>query len=112
MASLKECRVALDDLVARLAEVDPELRRKHAVDRTLSCHIPDLGVTFFGTLSEDGLENVTEKPAEEAQVRITVDSDDLLALCNGDLPIANAWARGKLRIDASVKDLLRLRSFI
>jgi predicted lipid carrier protein YhbT len=113
MASLKECRVALDDLVARLAEVDPELRRKHTVDRTLSCHIPDLGVTFFGTLSEDGLENVTEKRGDdEAQVRITVDSDDLLALCSGELPIANAWARGKLRIDASVKDLLRLRSFI
>jgi predicted lipid carrier protein YhbT len=112
MASLKECRVALDDLVARLAEVDPELRRKHAVARTLSCHIPDLDVTFFGTLSEDGLDNVTEEPRDDAQVRITVDSDDLLALCRGDLPIANAWARGKLRIDASVKDLLRLRSFI
>lgn len=113
MASLKECRVALTDLVNRLAEVDPDLRRKHAVDRTLSCRIPDLDVTFFGTLSPDGLENVTETPRnDEAQVRITVDSDDLLALCNGQMPFAVAWARGRLKIDASMMDLLRLRTLI
>jgi predicted lipid carrier protein YhbT len=113
MASLKECRVALKDLVARLAEVDPDLRRRHAVDRTLSCHIPDLQVTFFGTLSEDGLEDVTEAPPNnDAQVRLTVDSDDLLALCNGEMPFAVAWARGRLKIDASMKDLLRLRTLI
>jgi ubiquinone biosynthesis protein UbiJ len=113
MASLKQCRVALTDLVNRLAEVDPDLRRKHAVARTLSCHIPDLDVTFFGTLSEDGLENITESPLNtDSQVRITVDSDDLLALCNGEMPFAVAWARGRLKIDASVKDLLRLRTLI
>jgi predicted lipid carrier protein YhbT len=113
MASLKECRVALKDLVARLADVDPDLRRKHAVDRTLSCHIPDLDVTFYGTLSEDGLDNVTEQPPNvEPQVRLTVDSDDLLALCNGQLQFASAWARGRVKLEASMKDLLRLRTLI
>jgi predicted lipid carrier protein YhbT len=113
MASLDQCRRALHDLVERLAEVDPDLRKKHSVDRTLSCHIPDLDVTFYGSLTEEGLENVSEKPpAEEAQVRLTVDSDDLLALCQGELPFASAWARGRIRIDASVLDLLRLRSLI
>jgi hypothetical protein len=45
-------------------------------------------------------------------VRLTVDSDDLLALCQGELPFATAWARGRVRIDASVLDLLRLRTLI
>jgi predicted lipid carrier protein YhbT len=112
MASLAECRRALHDLVDRLAEVDPDLSRKHSVDRTLSCYIPDLDVTFFGTLTEEGLQNITEEPTSEAQVRLTVDSDDLLALCRGDLAFASAWARGRVRIDASVLDLLRLRTLI
>ena len=102
----------LDELAARLAEIDPELRKKHSVDRTLSCHLSDLDVTFSGTLTVDGLEDVTEEPAPEAQVRLTCTSDDLLALCNGELALASAWARGRVRIDASVLDLLRLRSLI
>jgi putative sterol carrier protein len=112
MASLAQCRRALHDLVDRLAEVDPELRRKHSVDRTLSCYIPDLDVTFSGVLTEQGLDDITEEPRPEAQVRLTVDSDDLLALCRGELAVATAWARGRLRIDASVLDLLRLRTLI
>lgn len=112
MASLAQCRRALQDLVSRLAEVDPDLRRKHAVARTLSCYIPDLDVTFFGTLTESGLDDITEEPRPEAQVRLTVDSDDLLALCRGELSFAAAWARGRVRVDASVLDLLRLRTLI
>ena len=64
------------------------------------------------TLTENGLDGITEKPSAEAQVRLTVDSDDLLALCQGELPFATAWARGRVRIDASVLDLLRLRTLI
>jgi putative sterol carrier protein len=112
MASLAQCRRALHDLIDRLAEVDPDLRRKHSVDRTLSCHIPDLDATFYGVLTENGLDDITEEPRPDAQVRLTVDSDDLLALCQGELQFATAWARGRVRIDASVLDLLRLRTLI
>src|SRR4051794_34292757 len=112
MASLEECRAALHELATRLAEVDPDLRRKHTVDRTLSCHLSDLDVTFWATLSENGLDDVTDEPQQDAQVRLTTTSDDLIALCTGDLAFASAWARGRVRIDASVLDLLKLRSLI
>jgi putative sterol carrier protein len=78
----------------------------------LSCYIPDLDVTFSGLLTEQGLDDISEEPRPDAQVRLTVDSDDLLALCQGELSVAAAWARGRLRIDASVLDLLRLRTLI
>jgi len=112
MASLDEVRAALDELAARLAEVDPELRRKHSVNRTLSCHVTDLDVTFWGVVSEEGLHDVTEDPQSDAQIRLSLSSDDLLALCAGSLAFATAWARGRVRIDASVLDLLKLRSLI
>jgi hypothetical protein len=38
-------------------------------------------------------------------------SDDLIALTDGRLKLAAAWATGRLRINAGVRDLLKLRSF-
>ena len=49
MATIDECRAALGQLVARLG-VDG-LQRTSSFDRTISCHVPDLDVTFSGRLS-------------------------------------------------------------
>ena len=37
-------------------------------------------------------------------------SDDLVALVNGSLNAGSAWASGRLKIKAGVRDMLRLRS--
>jgi putative sterol carrier protein len=37
-------------------------------------------------------------------------SDDLIRLTSGKLNFATAWATGKIRVDANVFDLLKLRS--
>ena len=52
MASLQECEAALQALATRLAAVDPDLRRKHAVDRTVSCRLVDLDVVFHVRLTD------------------------------------------------------------
>ncbi|MDQ1688070.1 MAG: hypothetical protein QOK42_1045 [Frankiaceae bacterium] len=111
MATRDECLDALQGLAARLSEVDGDLRKKHAVDRTLSCTVTDLGVTYQGRLHEGTLVDVREDDGP-AQIRLQVDSDDLLALVQGDLNFASAWAKGRLRVDASVLDLLRLRTLL
>ena len=51
MATLAQCRTALEDLAARLHTVDDDDRKRHAFDRSLSCHVPDLDVTFSGQLT-------------------------------------------------------------
>lgn len=85
------------------------------MNRRLSCRVPDLDVTFVGQLRDGTLHDVV--PAEggqpvEAQVRLTVSSDDLVALTDGRLSFATAWARGRLKIEASMMDLLRLRTLL
>lgn len=111
MATREECLAALQGLAARLSEVDPDVRRKHTVDRTLSCTISDLGITFTGRLHDGCLEDIRDD-GDNAQIRLHVDSDDLLALVDGRMNFAGAWAKGKLRVDASVLDLLRLRTLL
>ncbi|HLZ36284.1 MAG TPA: SCP2 sterol-binding domain-containing protein [Mycobacteriales bacterium] len=112
MATLEECRAALEIVVARLATADDAVRRRHLADRTISCRVRDLDVTFTGRLANGRLADVTTERAPKAQIRLTVGSDDLLALTNGHLSFASAWARGRVKVDASVMDLLRLRNLL
>lgn len=112
MATLQECEAALDRLAERLSGVDADVRRRHSFDRSISCRIPDLERSFSGRLRAGTLDDLVHEPLPNAQIRLTVKSDDLVALTEGRLPLAAAWASGRLKIEASVLDLLRLRSLI
>ena len=48
----------------------------------------------------------------QGQVKLSANSDDLIALIEGRLSVPTAWATGKLKIDASMLDLLKLRSLL
>ena len=112
MATVKECQHALATLAARIAEVDPEQRAKYVVARTVSCAVPDLGVVFTGRIDEDGLTDVEVTDDTAAQVRLAANSDDLIAMSEGRLGVPSAWASGRLKIEASVLDLLKLRGLL
>ncbi len=112
MATKRECEAALRGLAKRLDGVDDSPRKRHAPDRTVSCRIPDLDTVFSGRLTCGVLCDITNKPINDAQIRLTVSSDDLLAVTAGELPFSSAWATGRLKIEASVMDMIRLRSLI
>ncbi|NUW32256.1 SCP2 sterol-binding domain-containing protein [Nonomuraea sp. SMC257] len=114
MASVEECRAALVKLVAQFDEIDAEDRARHVVERTVSCRVSDLGVTFYGRLHHDGLDPFVEEPPADGRtdVRLTIGSDDLVALVEGELDMARALLGGRVKIDASFGDLLRLRRLL
>ena len=45
----------------------------------------------------------------EAQVKFTTKSDDLVALAENPTSIGKAWITGRLKVEASIFDILRLR---
>ncbi len=113
MATLEECQASVASLVERLDQVDPEVRRKYAVERTMACRVRDLDVVFLAEFAEDGtISEVVTAPSGTAQVRLSASSDDLIALIEGRLALPTAWATGRLRIDASMLDLLKLRALL
>ncbi len=112
MASVEQCQAAIATLAERMAQAggDP---RKHAMqDRTMSCHVSDLGVTFSGQLRGGELVDVSTAPAPPAQIRLTLASEDLLALVDGRLSFPAAWAHGQVKVEANLLDLLRMRSLL
>lgn len=112
MASEAECAEAFRTLAEMLASLDPDLRQKYVLDRTVSCRVTDLGVTWTARVNLDGIQGITTTDEPKAQVRLTVGSNDLLALVESRLALKTAFATGKLRIQASPFDLLRLGSFL
>jgi predicted lipid carrier protein YhbT len=112
LASEAECEQAFVGLADLLAGLDPDVRKKYVIDRTVSCRVSDLGVTWSGRVCDQGVLGMTTTDESRAQVRLTVASNDLLALTEGRLTVGSAFATGKLRIQASPLDLLRLGSFL
>jgi hypothetical protein len=109
VATVEQCELALHELADRLARSESS-RRKIGFDRTLTCAIRDLNVIFAGRLKDGQLVDIGKAASKDAQVRLAMTSDDLIALVDGRLKLAAAWATGRVRIDAGVRDLLKLRS--
>jgi putative sterol carrier protein len=110
VATVEQCEQALHELAGRLARSESS-RRKLGFDRTITCTLRDLGVIFAGRLKDGQLIDIAPATNKDAQVRLTMNSDDLIAMVDGKLKLATAWATGRARIDASVRDVLSLRKF-
>lgn len=112
MATVEECEAALHQLAALFGSVDADARRRNVPERTVACEVTDLRTTFRAQLGEHGLTGIGSGAPDGAQIRLRLTSDDLLALTAGRLNFASAWATGRIRVDASITDLLRLRSLL
>lgn len=110
MATVEQCKAALDDLASALDGVDSAVRERHVPRRSVACRVSDLKVTFVGRLDEHGLHDIEQVDGADADVRVTMTSDELLALAAGEEDFLHAWLRGRVQISASMRDLLRLRS--
>jgi len=114
MASAEECREALQKLSNRLTEMSPADRASYFGKRSMSCHVTDLGVTFVTRFTDSGAEPVAEMgPGDPpADIRLTANSDDVISLSATPANIARMWLAGRVKVQASMKDLLALRRLL
>jgi hypothetical protein len=113
-ATANECRQALEKLTGRLSDMDAKTRQAKLADRTLSCRVTDLGVTYLTRLGPHGADPISEahdgSPA--AQIRFTAKSDDVLAIADDPGSFAKAWLSGRLKVEGNFFDLLNLRKML
>ncbi|AIR97591.1 hypothetical protein [Streptomyces glaucescens] len=115
MATIEECRGALDKLSDSMRRSEGDVREAAALDRSVSCHITDLDVTFAGRMTGGRIEvheTVQGPPREKARIRLAMTGDDLVALVDGELHFARAWGSGRVRLEAGLTDLFRLRKLL
>jgi hypothetical protein len=114
MATAEECREALEKLSGRLTEMSPKDRASYFGNRSMSCEVTDLGVTFVTRFADNGAEPVREAAPGEppADIRLAAASDDVLHLAESPANIARMWVAGKVKVHASMRDLLALRKLL
>ncbi|WP_285735128.1 SCP2 sterol-binding domain-containing protein [Nocardiopsis sp. ATB16-24] len=116
MSSIDACLAGIEKLNQRILARSEEERRKHIRERSVSVVVPDLATVFEMRLTLNGLVDVTHRPdhrpAPRPQVRITVGSDDLVALAEDRLDVAKALLGRRVRVEAGVGDMLRVRRFL
>ncbi|MEU4402374.1 SCP2 sterol-binding domain-containing protein [Micromonospora orduensis] len=112
MASVDECRQALQELAARLDRNAETVRDRIDLDRTLACRITDLDTAFHGRISGGRLVELTDGDDPKAKIALSTSSDDLLALVRGDLDVTSAVTSRRVSIKANPFDLLKLRKLL
>lgn len=116
MATVEECRESIEVLAAALDEVEPAVRARVIPARTVTCLVRDLDVVFGARLDAHGVHDLRHTPSpdsfEAGQVRVTLTSDELVALAAGTDDFLHAWLRGRITVAAGVRDLLRLRALV
>jgi hypothetical protein len=109
---MDECLKALKGILGDIA-AHPAAA---GLDRSLSCRLTDLKEVVLGRLNSGSvrdLQVVPEGPdVPKADIRLTMNSDDLVALTEGQLHFGQAWATGRLKLEAGLRDLLRLRKIL
>ncbi len=112
MATMDQCMTALRSILGNLA-ANPAAE---GLDRSLSCRLTDLDEVVLGRLSSGAVRDLHVLPhgpaIPKADIRLTMASDDLVALTDGQLSFGPAWATGRVKLEAGLRDLLRLRKLL
>ncbi len=112
MASIDEVEQVLAELLTRLETIDESSRALLPSARVIEARCPDLDLVRFARWQRGTITLLDDVPPRRPDIRISVRSDDLLAIASGELPFARAFAANKIRLDASMTDLLRLRAVL
>jgi hypothetical protein len=109
---MDQCMTALKMVLGDLASSPAAA----GLDRSLSCRLPDLEQVLLGRLSAGAVRDVRHVPDDavmpRADIRLTMSSDDLVALTDGRLHFGSAWATGRVKLEAGLRDILRLRKLL
>ena len=112
MATMEQCMKALQGILGDLA-ANPAAQ---GLDRSLSCRLTDLDEVVLGRLGGGAVRDLHVLPhgpsVPKADIRLTMTSDDLVALTDGWLAFGPAWATGRVKLEAGLRDLLRLRKLL
>jgi putative sterol carrier protein len=112
LATIDECRAALQTLAARMEAHAEEVRGKIDLDRPIACRITDLDVAFHGHLTDGRLVGLTDGDDPAAKITLRASSDDLVALVNGQLDFPRALTSGRVSVKANPFDLIKLRKLL
>lgn len=101
----------LQGLVERLGTAAPSARAVLPGERVIEARCTDLAVARRVRWSTAGVEPLAVDGGR-TDIRLEADARTVVALGDGALSVVEAYASGRLRVEASFTDLLRLRAVL
>ncbi len=111
---MEAVKAALDLMQVQVSQLDDEFRGR-LPNRSISAHILDHDVVYIGRLEAGflvDLQEVATAEGKDAAYRLASTSDDFIELVAGRLSFTSAWASGRVRVNASFRDLFELRRLL
>jgi hypothetical protein len=114
VATRREVDRVLRELVGRLEAAGSSAEAFSPGARSIACVITGLDVTYRAEWVDGRVRRLrlSRDGAAGADVRVSLASDDLVALAAGRASLAAALLTGRLRVDASPEDLALLRRLL
>lgn len=112
MATIDECRTALEQFAENLSSNPKSVRKLQGFQRSLAADITDLSVSFNGKFDQGKLTGITDGDNSDAEIRMIVSSDNLLKLVAGELDFMKAFTGGQVKLKANMMDLMKLRGVL
>ena len=113
MATKTEVERQLVVLMARLDGNEANVRSAIPSRKVLRCLVPDLDAAWYSVVEHGHVSPPSEAPPNgRADITLRVGFDDLVDLVEGRTSFLSAFSSGKVKVDASIIDLLRLRSLL
>ena len=116
MATRKQVEGKLRELIRRLDDAGPEGQRQLAKaltePRVIQMDLPDLDASYWTELAKGRLGALHAGARDGADIRVTADSDDLIAMIDGNRNLFLSYLAGHIKVQASVSDLMALRKLM
>jgi hypothetical protein len=116
VASAEQVERELQALVDRLAQADPrvhaDLERTLGGSRIVQMEVPDLRASYWSELAGGKMGPVQRGEPDRADIRITADSEHLIAMIEGTKPLFSSYLAGHVKVQDSDTDLLALRKLM
>ncbi len=112
MATKRQVEGKLRALIQRLDKADEgvdALSKALPERRIVEVVVPDLDASYWTELSGGRMGQLRKGPAKGADIRLTANSDELIQVVNGERSLFSSYVGGKVKVEASFADLLRLR---
>lgn len=112
MANLEQTlRLAIEKFNAKVKE-DAHLQRElEGIVRSVQIEIID-GKSYHFLLENKEIKKFSEGTIENANIRIIIDTATMIGIINKEISPIKAYATRKLRIKASILDLMKLQKFL
>jgi hypothetical protein len=112
VATKRQVETKLRELIQRLAKTEEGVNALSDAlpePRVIEIRVPDLDASYWSELSDGKMGPLHRGAAERADMRLEAMSDDLVDVLDGRRSMFSSYVAGRMKVEASFADIMRLR---